>query len=554
MAAVATSRADSFNESIIAEQLKLDSRTENTSRAEKKELKSKWPVAVDLYGSNIPFRVEGEVADLVVQGEIPKEIDGTFYRVMVDPFVPPVEGNVPLDGDGNMSAFRFHNGRVDMKTKYVQTQRYMLERRAGKALFGLYRNPWSHHPCVRAAIDSTANTNLVLWAGKLLALKESALPYHVDPQTMETIGYDPFGQLNAKTFSAHPKYDPITDELVVYGYEAKGMASTDIVSYTIDRSGLIKNVFWFSQPFLDGKPGIIHDCAITKSWLLLFIWPFEADVERMKRGGHHWAWDYSRKCTILVAPRNHTSPPAGWAPGEVRHYEWHNSMAIHTAGAWEDPSDPSKIWVESSLVHENAFPFFPAADGRLPAPNAKAQFVRWHIDATAGAGSMMEDPKVVLDCPAEFPRIDERLMGREYDYVFLNVFIPRSSTGADNIFHGLNGLAMVNNKTGETQWYYAGDDCNVQEPIFISRHEAAQEADGWVMALIERVKANRCDVVVLDTRAFAEEVALVQLPVQMKAQVHGNWISAKDLGGYKPLVKEIPEFQMLRAGALEPLT
>ncbi|CAK1360196.1 Lignostilbene-alpha,beta-dioxygenase isozyme III [Cercospora beticola] len=550
-AAVATTRADSPNDHKIEEPLDLKPQSNNASSTHKKELKSKWPIAVDLYGSNVPFRVEGEVADLVVHGEIPKEIDGTFYRVMVDPFVPPVEGNVPLDGDGNMSAFRFHDGKVDMKTKYVKTQRFMLERRAGKALFGLYRNPYSHNVCVRAAVDSTANTNLVLWAGKLLALKESALPYHVDPQTMETIGYDPFGQINAKTFSAHPKYDPNTDELVVYGYEAKGLATTDIVSYTIDRSGLIKNVFWFHQPW--PTPGIIHDCAITKSWLLLFIWPFEANVERMKRGGHHYAWDYSRPCTIIVVPRNHTSPPAGWAPGEVRHYEWRNAMAIHTAGAWEDPNDPSKIWAESSLVHDNAFPFFPADDGTLPAPDAKAQFVRWHIDAKAPAGSKMEDPKVVLDCPAEFPRIDERLMGREYNYVMLNVFIPRNSSGADNIYLGLNGLAMVHNKTGETKWYYAGDDSNIQEPIFIPRHDAAEEADGWVVALIERVKANRCDIVVLDTRSFEEEVALVQLPMHMKAQVHGNWVSAKDLGGYQPLVKEVPEFQMLREGALEPM-
>lgn len=66
------------------------------------ELKSNWPKAVDLYGSNLPCRLEGEVGDLVVLGKIPKEIDGTFYRMMVDPWCPPVEGNIPLDGDGNM--------------------------------------------------------------------------------------------------------------------------------------------------------------------------------------------------------------------------------------------------------------------------------------------------------------------------------------------------------------------------------------------------------------------------------------------------------------------
>ena len=516
-AAVASARSDSFLDQKPAAKPYIP--TTKDDAQSKKELKSKWPVTVDLYGSNLPCRLEGEVADLIVLGEIPKEIDGTFFRVMVDPFVPPVEGNVPLDGDGNMSAFRFHDGKVDMKTRYVQTQRYMLERRAGKALFGLYRNPWSHHPCVRAAVDSTANTNLVYWAGKLLALKESALPYEVDPQTMETLGYDPFGQVNAKAFTAHPKYDPIEDELVVHGYEAKGMATMDIVSYSIDRAGVVKNVSWCKQPFEDGKPGIIHDCAITKSWLMLFIWPFDADVERMKRGGHHWAYNYSRKFTIMLIPRNATSPPAGWSPGEMRHYEWHNCMPIHTAGAWEDPSDPAKIYAESSRVHDNAFPFFPPDDGRMPAPDAKADFVRWHIDATKPAGSQMDDPLVVLDCPAEFPRIDERLMGQDYNWVFLNVFIPKNSTGADNIYHGLNGLAKVHNKTGATEWYYAGDDSSIQEPIFIPRHDDAEEGDGWVMALVERTKANRCDVVVLDTKNFSEEIAIVQLPMHMKAQV-----------------------------------
>lgn len=45
------------------------------------ELKSKWPDAFDLRGSNLPCRLEGEVADLVVLGTVPPEIDGTFYRV-----------------------------------------------------------------------------------------------------------------------------------------------------------------------------------------------------------------------------------------------------------------------------------------------------------------------------------------------------------------------------------------------------------------------------------------------------------------------------------------
>lgn len=93
----------------------------------------------------------------VVLGDIPKEIDGCFYRVMVDPFVPPHPDNVPIDGDGNISVFQFHNGKVDLKTRYIDTERLKLERKANKAMFGLYRNPFTHHPCVRCVEVNTWN-------------------------------------------------------------------------------------------------------------------------------------------------------------------------------------------------------------------------------------------------------------------------------------------------------------------------------------------------------------------------------------------------------------
>lgn len=54
---------------------------ENGAGTAAAELTSKWPDTYDLRGSNLPCRLEGEVADLVVLGTVPPEIDGTFYRV-----------------------------------------------------------------------------------------------------------------------------------------------------------------------------------------------------------------------------------------------------------------------------------------------------------------------------------------------------------------------------------------------------------------------------------------------------------------------------------------
>lgn len=122
-------------------------------------------VARDLAGSNLPCRLEGEVQDLVVLGEVPKAIDGSFYRVMCDPFVPPHKDNVPIDGDGNISVFQFHDGRVSFKSRYIETERYKLERKANQALFGLYRNPFTHHPCVRY---SQNHSSLLSWRCRLM--------------------------------------------------------------------------------------------------------------------------------------------------------------------------------------------------------------------------------------------------------------------------------------------------------------------------------------------------------------------------------------------------
>lgn len=46
-------------------------------------------------GFEAPCRFEGECFDLVVHGEIPKSINGTFYRVGPDPQVVPKYENVP---------------------------------------------------------------------------------------------------------------------------------------------------------------------------------------------------------------------------------------------------------------------------------------------------------------------------------------------------------------------------------------------------------------------------------------------------------------------------
>lgn len=54
--------------------------------------RNNFPDRPQFSGFMKPCRVEGEVPNLEVYGEIPNDIEGTFYRVMPDPqFSPFIE-------------------------------------------------------------------------------------------------------------------------------------------------------------------------------------------------------------------------------------------------------------------------------------------------------------------------------------------------------------------------------------------------------------------------------------------------------------------------------
>jgi carotenoid cleavage dioxygenase-like enzyme len=136
-----------------------------------------------------PCRFEAEVYNCIVRGNIPKDIDGTFYRCMPDfAWAPLYEDEVHMNGDGCIDAVRIHDGHADFKQRYVRTERFVIERAARQAVFGKYRNRYTDDPRVKHKIHSTANTHVVFFENQLLALKEDSHPYAMDPDTLSTKG------------------------------------------------------------------------------------------------------------------------------------------------------------------------------------------------------------------------------------------------------------------------------------------------------------------------------------------------------------------------------
>ena len=91
-------------------------------------------------------------------GEVPRELNGSFYRCGGDHLYPTMENDNLNNGDGVMAAFHFEDGYVDFIQRYVKTERFLLERKNRRRLYGAYRNGYADAPETAAPTATTPAT------------------------------------------------------------------------------------------------------------------------------------------------------------------------------------------------------------------------------------------------------------------------------------------------------------------------------------------------------------------------------------------------------------
>ena len=63
-----------------------------------------------------PLRFEADIHDCEVEGRIPDDLDGSFYRTCIDRRYPQrMPNDIPYNADGAVDLFRFHRGHVDFR-------------------------------------------------------------------------------------------------------------------------------------------------------------------------------------------------------------------------------------------------------------------------------------------------------------------------------------------------------------------------------------------------------------------------------------------------------
>jgi carotenoid cleavage dioxygenase len=138
---------------------------------------------------------------------------------------------------------------------------------------------------------------------------------------------------------------------------------------------------------------------------------------------------------------------------------------------------------------------------------------RWTVDLAAG--KVREER--LDDRPQEFPRVDERLVGRRhrYGYAMRTAAGTGAQAGDSVLKHDL--------AAGRTTQIGLGAGRLGSEFVFVPSAPDAAEDDGVLMGFVYDAAAGRSDLMLLDA-ATLDTVASIHLPVRVPGGFHGNWI------------------------------
>ena len=461
------------------------------------------------------FRAEIDLRDCEVEGTIPSDLNGAFYRVGPDAQYPLAPGNIPFDGEGHVSMFRIKNGRVDYKTRFVKNERWQAQDEAGRILFPMYRNPSMDDPSVKGLSRSTANTHIINHRNLLLCLKEDSPPSAVDLLTLDIVDpvYTFDGQLNSETFTAHPKVDSQTGNIVAFGYESTGFGSDDVTAFEITPGG--KKV-WEARvkvPYV----GMLHDFAVTQNYIVLYVIPMVIAHEQMAKGGIHWAWDSGKPTWFGAFRRDGDGSDIRWFEGPER-------SATHVMGAWDDNG---RIYVDVEMSQSNPFPFMPMLDGSRWDPAKGGNFITRlsaNMNSRSPSGYEMER---LGPWNGALPRQDDRYNTMPYRYGFLGT---RNANAADPR-QANAGYVRFDHATSQQVFWDAGAGTSLAECCFAPKSANAAEGEGYLMGIATRQnEGGRGDLVILDAQHLQDgPVAVVKLPVRAVGQVHGWWVPEAQL-------------------------
>ena len=449
-----------------------------------------------LQGHYAPVFDERDADHLEVRGTLPSGLRGAFLRNGPNPMFPPLGRYHLFDGDGMIHGVTFDGeGGARYANRWVRNPGLAAEEAAGRALFGGlsdFRLPPDDVFATVGPVKNTANTHVVRHADRILALMEAQPPIELAPD-LSTIGpFDFDGRLRGP-MTAHPKTDPVTGELVFFGYTPTP-PYLRVHSATADGE-----LTWTADVELPG-PVMMHDFVVTATRVVLFDLPAVFDLDAMLTGGEGIFWDASKGARIGVLPRGATGDAVRWV--EVDPF-W----VFHFLNAHDDGDAVVVTGCRAPRLNTSF-----GGEG-LDDPY-RPHLHRWRIDVAAGT---MTD-EALDDQPTDFPRLDERRAGLPHRYGYTG----HTSVWDENLAT-FDGVTKHDLQTGTATTHRYGDSVACGETVFAADPASDEEDAGWLLNFVHDHAADESAVVVLDA-ATLDEVAAVRLPRRVPFGFHGSFL------------------------------
>ncbi len=435
-----------------------------------------------LEGNYAPVVQEVTAHDLPVDGELPEALVGTLLRDGPNPY-----GQVDASthhwflGDGMVHGIRIEDGRAAWyRNRWIRTPAL-----AEKA--GLLAPPPSP---INATFSGSGSVNVLAHQGRILACGEVGLPYQLTPE-LDTVGQYDFGGTIGTNITAHPKVDPVTGELLAFGYD---FGPTNLRYHRISPDGVALQTEVIDTP----APTMMHDFGVTATRIVFMDLPVVFDGERLGRG-MPFRWDPSHGARLGIMPRDGGNADVQWIDIEP-------CYVFHPLNAHDDGD---RI-VMDVVRHATMFASSEIGPGEPTPPTLD----RWVIDPVAGTVTESR----LDDRPQEFPRIDERLTGRQHRFGYA-VELPGSDA------FDTAGIVKQDLVAGTSAVHAVGEGRMASEAVFVPAHPSAGEDEGWLVAPVYDRATDRSDVIVLDaTDVTAPPVATIHLPVRVPFGFHGSWV------------------------------
>ncbi len=465
-----------------------------------------------------------------IEGEIPPQLTGTLFRN--GPGLLDINGQLighPFDGDGMISRITFTNGRAHFSNRFVRTKAYLEEQEARKILyrgvFGTQKPGGWLANAFDFRLKNIANTNIIYWGGKLLALWEGAEPHRLDTRTLETLGKEHFNGVlsEGEAFAAHPRFDPSSDRdggaPCMVNFSTKPALSTAITIFELDPTAQVVRQHTHNVPGF----AFIHDFVITPNYCIFFQNPVTFNplpfALGIKGAGECIKFQAGKPTRVVIISR---TPPQGSKRNQegfrgLEILEIEAGFVFHHANAYEQGEE---IIIDSicyeSLQQVELESDFRQVDFEKVKPG---QLWRFHVNRR---DNKVGKELIESHC-CEFPSIHPNKVGRDYRYLYVG------ATDAPSGNAPLQAFLKLDLKTGEKQLWSAAPKGFASEPIFVPRDPAcntADEDDGWVLALVYDSNHHRSDVVILDAKDLNRgPIAKLHLKHHIPYGLHGNFTS-----------------------------